>query len=82
MGTKSKQPGSRVGGSRLAAPDLIAYTYPMDITQISDGEDWLIQRLTSILQDDAIQDLYVHQVIGALEMMKIQYAMWQLEDVE
>jgi hypothetical protein len=54
----------------------------MDITQISDGEDWLIQRLTSILQDDAIQDLYVHQVIGALEMMKIQYAMWQLEETE
>lgn len=56
----------------LAAPSPFAYTYPMDITQISDGEDWLIQRLTSILQDDAIQDLYVHQVIGALEMMKIQ----------
>lgn len=75
----------------LAAPSPFAYTHTMPTQKpelvintdaaISSPEDWLFQALVSTLNDDAVQDMMVHEIVGVIEQVKFQYLLNQcLED--
>ena len=65
----------------LAGTPSPRYPIHMPTTDhISTPEDWLFQRLVSALNDDAVQDMLVHEVIGVIEQVKFQYMYGQLTE--
>lgn len=47
---------------------------------ISSPEDWLFQALVSALNDDAVQSMLVHEVVGVIEQVKFQYLLGQVSE--